>query len=69
MSEIYVRRIPLDEVPADDEGASNYLHDLYRSKVSFLAEGCTHVSILIMPLQLTLYLKYFGLNGHSLAAG
>ena len=33
MSEIYVRRIPLDEVPDDDEGASNYLHELYRSKV------------------------------------
>lgn len=33
MSEIYVRRLPLDEVPDDDEGASKYLHDLYRTKV------------------------------------
>lgn len=34
MSEIYVRRIPLDEVPDDDEGSSAYLHELYRSKVN-----------------------------------
>ncbi|XP_063584996.1 1-acyl-sn-glycerol-3-phosphate acyltransferase gamma-like isoform X2 [Penaeus indicus] len=36
MSEIYVRRLPLDEVPDDDEGASKYLHDLYRTKDQLL---------------------------------
>lgn len=36
MSEIYVRRIPLSEVPDDDEGASNYLHELYRQKDKLL---------------------------------
>lgn len=38
MSEIYVRRISLEEVPYDDEGASNYLHELYRSKVNVHAK-------------------------------
>ncbi|KAG7168072.1 1-acyl-sn-glycerol-3-phosphate acyltransferase delta-like [Homarus americanus] len=36
MSEIYIRRLPLDEVPDDDEGASKYLHELYRSKDQLL---------------------------------
>ncbi|KAK8723128.1 hypothetical protein OTU49_011854 [Cherax quadricarinatus] len=36
VSEIYVRRILLDEVPDDDDGASKYLHDLYRSKDQLL---------------------------------
>ncbi|XP_071532361.1 1-acyl-sn-glycerol-3-phosphate acyltransferase delta-like isoform X2 [Panulirus ornatus] len=36
MSEIYVRRIPLDEVPDDDEGASKYLQELYQTKDQLL---------------------------------
>ncbi|XP_045608732.1 1-acyl-sn-glycerol-3-phosphate acyltransferase delta isoform X2 [Procambarus clarkii] len=36
MSEVYVRRIPLDEVPDDEESASKYLHDLYRTKDQLL---------------------------------
>ena len=61
MSEIYVRRIPLSEVPDDDEGASNYLHELYRQKVCSPASlpgviilcaapclsGCVFINIII----------------------
>ncbi|XP_064100028.1 1-acyl-sn-glycerol-3-phosphate acyltransferase delta-like isoform X2 [Macrobrachium nipponense] len=35
-SEMYVRRLPLDEIPDDDEGAISYLHELYRSKDKLL---------------------------------
>ncbi|KAK7077412.1 1-acyl-sn-glycerol-3-phosphate acyltransferase delta [Halocaridina rubra] len=35
-SDLYVRRIPLNEVPNDEEGATNYLHELYRSKDQLL---------------------------------
>ena len=33
--EVYVRRLKLEDVPDDDEGASNYLHELYRDKVRY----------------------------------
>lgn len=33
---MYVRRIPLEDVPLDDEGASKFLRDLYIRKVSSL---------------------------------
>ncbi|KAK3880487.1 hypothetical protein Pcinc_015018 [Petrolisthes cinctipes] len=32
VGEAYVRRIPLDQVPLDEKAASEYLHELYRSK-------------------------------------
>lgn len=34
LGEMYIRRLDLNEVPTDDEGAANYLHALYRSKVN-----------------------------------
>ncbi|KAK4293799.1 hypothetical protein Pmani_033523 [Petrolisthes manimaculis] len=36
VGEAYVRRIPLDQVPLDDEGSSDYIHELYRSKDQLL---------------------------------
>lgn len=50
MSEIYVRRIPLDEVPDDDQGSSDYLHELYRSKVNYYAKDLTHECIIVKPI-------------------
>jgi hypothetical protein len=31
---MYMQRIPLEEVPEDDEGAAKWLHDLYVKKVT-----------------------------------
>lgn len=36
VGEVYVRRIPLEEVPDDEEEAGNYLMELYRSKDQLL---------------------------------
>ncbi|KAB7497631.1 1-acyl-sn-glycerol-3-phosphate acyltransferase delta [Armadillidium nasatum] len=36
LGEMYIRRLDLNEVPTDDEGAANYLHALYRSKDELL---------------------------------
>lgn len=29
---MYMQRIPLEEIPEDDEGAAKWLHDLYLKK-------------------------------------
>ncbi|CAL4104612.1 unnamed protein product [Meganyctiphanes norvegica] len=36
MGELYVRRIAISDIPNDDEGLSNYLHDMYRIKDKLL---------------------------------
>lgn len=36
LGELYVRRIPIDEIPEDDEGLSQYLHEMYRIKDKLL---------------------------------
>lgn len=35
--EMFVRRIPMSEVPQDDEGSAQFIHKLYREKVKCFA--------------------------------
>ena len=36
MGDLYVERIPMADIPEDEDKAAEYLHELYRKKVSSL---------------------------------